>query len=139
MKQCWITYSDEWSEARCHLGSLLKLTGVHGVMRRSLLHRFLAQSRPVPGKGFPTFHVEFDGFTFAFASLDELDICLETLSKKLLPTSLQLAAKRGTGVGPNSHWLSRLPAKVKPWRYREKAVKYLAKARGEFLDELSTC
>jgi len=94
---------------------------------------------PVPGKGFPTFHVEFDGFTFTFASLDELNVCLETLSKKLLPTSTQLSAKRGTSVGPNSHWLSRLPAKVKPWRYREKAVAYLAKAKVEFLAELSTC
>lgn len=63
---------------------------------------------------------------------------METLSQKVMPTSMQLSAKRGGSVGPNSHWLSRLPKHVKPWRYREKAVSYLAMARENFLEELST-
>jgi hypothetical protein len=89
--------------------------------------------KPVPGRGWPIFHVEFDDFTFRFASLAELDVCVETLSKKLLPTSLRLSAKRAAGVGPNGHWLSRLPKHTKSWRYRERAVKYLEEARRDLV------
>ena len=32
----------------------------------------------------------------------------------------------GRETGPNSHWLSRLPASLKSWRFREGAVRYLA-------------
>ena len=46
------------------------------------------------------------------------------MAKKLLPTSIELSTKRTGSKGPNSHWLSRLPAKTKPWKYREKLIKY---------------
>lgn len=86
----------------------------------------------IPGKGFPSFHVEYDGFTFVFLSLDEIRHCIDTLSNPLLPRSIDLSNSRGTGYGPNSHWLSRLPAKVKPWKYREGAVRYLRDALSDF-------
>lgn len=94
----------------------------------------------VPGRGYPVFHVEIDGFTFVFVSLEEIRVCIETLGRKLLPRTTDLVAKvytwNCTGGGPNAHWLSRLPKAVKPWKYREKAVAYLAEAFGEFESEL---
>jgi hypothetical protein len=91
---------------------------------------------PVAGRGFATFCVEFNGVTFRFASLDELRVCIATLSKKLLPATRRLSAERGSGMGPNSHWLSRLPAKAKPWRYRERAARYLERALADFESEV---
>lgn len=93
--------------------------------------------KPVPGRGWPIYFVEFDGFTFRFASLLELDACVATLSQKLLPTARRLSALRGTTMGPNSHWLSRLPKGTKSWRYREPAVAYLNQAKEAFLRELN--
>jgi len=86
--------------------------------------------RVVAGRGYPRFYVEFDGFEFEFASLHELRRCIDVLEAPLLPTSRRLA--EGSGSGPNSHWLSRLPARVKPWRYRERAVRYLRSALDDF-------
>ena len=88
--------------------------------------------KPVPGKGWPVFLVEIDRFTFRFASMTEIDACLEILSRKVMPTTRRLSALHGTQAGPNSHWLSRLPKGTKSWRYRQEAVRYLQKARAEF-------
>ncbi|MCA9727561.1 MAG: hypothetical protein KC729_07750, partial [Candidatus Eisenbacteria bacterium] len=85
---------------------------------------------PIPGRGYAVYKVEVDGFVFEFASLAELRVCIETLSQKLLPRPLDLS--RGRGMGPNSHWLSRLPAEVKSWRFRVKAVSYLRRAQEGF-------
>jgi hypothetical protein len=95
----------------------------------------LAPPALVPGKGYPLFHVEVDGMLFRFATLGELDACVETLGKKLLPSG---DALRVSTAGPNSHWLSRLPGFVKPWSFREPAVAYLKKAREELVRELAT-
>lgn len=86
------------------------------------------RQKAVPGRGYPVFKVELDGFTFEFASLAEIRVCIKTLQEKLLPRTIDLSRERGTTLGPNSHWLSRLPADVMPWRYRKKAVTYLGKA-----------
>ncbi len=85
---------------------------------------------PVPGKGYPRYHVEIDGFTFTFASLHELDACAELLSRKHLPSTYRLT--RDSVSGPGSHWLSKLPSNVKSWRYREKATEYMRRARRDF-------
>ena len=87
---------------------------------------------PVPGKGYPLFKVEVDGFIFEFSSLAEMRECIKILEQKLLPRTIDLSAEHGTGMGPNSHWLSRLPSNVKSWKYREGAVKYLHKALLKF-------
>lgn len=46
----------------------------------------------------------------------------EVMNTKLLPTSDLLSRQRGESVGPNGHWLSRLPAKLKSPKQREKLV-----------------
>lgn len=61
-----------------------------------------------------------------FSSREQLAEFMAVMSKKPLPTSMQLSAKRGSSVGPNGHWLSRLPATLKGPRARERMVKALA-------------
>ena len=114
MKKHWIEYSDEW-----HPGPMSYWVHIEtgGDWHSSTNHEPPLPG-PKPGKGYPQFFVEFDGFTFDFASLDELRVCISTLGQKLLPTTKRLSQERRGGMGPNSHWLSRLPAKTKPWRYR---------------------
>ena len=95
----------------------------------------------VPGKGFPLFFVEHRGFIFVFASLAEMRTAIDTLGRKVLPTTTGLTDERGAGVkfgrlGPNRHWLSRLPGEVTAWRYREPAVAYLREALTSFAKEL---
>ncbi len=89
---------------------------------------------PVPGKGYPRFFVEVGGFTFEFASLAELDVCVATLSRKALPATDRETQARGTG--PSPHWLNRLPPGTHSWRYRQKAVKVLREAREHFAAEV---
>jgi len=81
---------------------------------------------PVAGRGYPRYLVEFDGFVFQFASLNELQECVRVLGKKVLPSTIRLSAGRASG--PNSHWLSRLPSSVKSWSYRKRAVRYMESA-----------
>jgi hypothetical protein len=90
---------------------------------------------PVGGKGYPLYFVEVDGFTFEFASLHELAACAEVLTRKVLPATY-LVEYKGQPFYSNTHWLSRLPAKTKTWRYRERAVRALAQARAAFTREL---
>lgn len=84
---------------------------------------------PIPGKGFPVYFVEFDGFVFCFSSLDEMDVCISTLGQKNLPN---VESEWRGRTGPGAHWLNRLPGHVLPWTYRKQAVEYLKESRDEF-------
>lgn len=84
-----------------------------------------------PLRGFPFLLVEVSGFQFEFASSLELAHCIEVLEQKNLPTTTSLSNDRGTGYGPNNHWLSRLPGKLKSWSKREKVLSALSKAKKE--------
>ena len=83
----------------------------------------------VPGRGYPYFFVELDGFTFEFASLEEIDFCIARLGQRHLADTEP--ETRGVS-GPGAYRRNRLPKSVLSWRYRQKAVKYLAKCREEF-------
>jgi hypothetical protein len=91
----------------------------------------------IVGRGYPLFLVEIDGVTLRFTSLAELQVCIETLGQKLLPTTRALTAARGS-LALNHHWLSRLPRSARPWRYREKAVRYLSRAAEAFEKALTS-
>ncbi len=127
MKRHYVTYTERWEPGPMRYW-------VHQPADGDPAYRSMAFEPPVPGpipgKGYPHYHVEVDGFTFEFASLDELDACTELLSRKHLPSTYRLT--RETRSGPNSHWLSRLPGNVKSWRYREKATEYMRRARHDF-------
>lgn len=99
----------------------------------------------VPGKGYPLFHVMFSDFVFVFASLDELDVCVQVLGERVLPTPLRLVNERKNPLRPglpanrglNNFWLGRLPSRLMSWRVRQKVVPYLRLARADFVQELT--
>lgn len=84
---------------------------------------------PIPHKGYLYLHVEFETHELQFSAPEQLDHFIEVLARKPLPTSRQLSARRGAAVGPNGHWLSRLPAKLKAPRTRLELVKALRLVR----------
>jgi hypothetical protein len=86
-----------------------------------------------PVKGFPFLIVRVLSVELQFASMYELEHVIEILSMKHLPTTIELSDKRGTGYGPNNHWLSRLPGEIKSYTKREKIVKALIKAKDEIV------
>ena len=73
-------------------------------------------------KGYPVLHVRYGVHDLRFSSGAQLAHCIDVLASKPLPTSRQLSARRGLPVGPNGHWLSRLPAELKSPRTRTKLV-----------------
>lgn len=82
-------------------------------------------------KGFAVLHVSFDRHELVFSSPEQLDHFIEVLAKKPLPTSRQLSARRGAAMGPNGHWLSRLPAALKTPRVRARLVQALRGVRAQ--------
>ena len=125
MKRQWIEYGESWKPEPLSYWVHIEVDGFHDP----------PLPKPVPGKSYATFFVELDGFTFRFASLGELDHCVDILSRRVLPTSRRPSEIRGAGYGPNNHWLSRLPKGTKSWKYRQKAVSYLKEAREVFARE----
>ena len=83
----------------------------------------------VPHKGFAVLHVEFDAVDLRFSAPVQLDHCIDILSRKPLPTSRSLSSRLGLPVGPNLHWLSRLPAALKAPRHRMRLVESLREIR----------
>lgn len=79
------------------------------------------------GLGFAKLTIEFGGYSFIFTSEEQLNEFIEIMGNKLLPSSMELSNKRNGSQGANSHWISRLPGKIKPWKYREKLVEYCKK------------
>lgn len=78
--------------------------------------------KAIPLKGFPVLFVDALGIELRFSSIEEVEHFLEVISVKNMPTPLQLTKLRNVNYGPNGHWLSRLPAKLKPWSKREKII-----------------
>ena len=74
--------------------------------------------------GYAQLTIEFDGCSFMFTSAEQLQVFIEIMECKLLPSSLKLSGKRDGLKGPNSHWISRLPSKTKNWKYRKKLITY---------------
>lgn len=86
----------------------------------------------IPGKGFPMLVVDAFGTELQFASIDEVDHFLDVIRQKNMPSTVALSKARGTIRGPNTHWLSRLPAGLKPWAKREKLISLVERARLDF-------
>lgn len=88
---------------------------------------------PLPRRhpqGYPLFRVEVDGFVFEFASLAEMRTCIAAFEARILPRT-----RADDGRWSNRHWVSRLPARVKSWRYRAKAAAYLRRALAAFEED----
>ena len=134
MKRHWINYQDSQP--------LLPMTcWVHRVAANGQGWYEATEFEPpreprVVGKGYPVFHIEVDGFTFQFSSRAEIEECMRVLEQRHMPRSLDLANARDGAIGLNKHWLSRLPAHVKSWKYRQKATAYFRAAIQSFEKEL---
>jgi hypothetical protein len=89
--------------------------------------------KPVPGRGWAKLEVEFDGVHLIFSSVEEVRHVIDVLSKNPLPTTRRLSQDRGTTMGPNSHWLSRLPSKAKSLAFRLRLVPFLEEACEKFV------
>ena len=76
----------------------------------------------IPCKGFPCLVVDALGTELTFASIEEAKHFLDVIGQKNMPTTEQLSRQRTEAKGPNSHWLSRLPAGLKPWSKRQKII-----------------
>ena len=87
----------------------------------------------IPHRGFPFLRFEFDQHELVFSSPAQLEHFIAVLNTQPLPTTRQLSAKRMTGVGPNGHWLSRLPAQIKAPKTRANLVAYLRWVQGAVL------
>jgi hypothetical protein len=73
--------------------------------------------------------VEFGAHVLRFSSAEQLDECIRVLSMQPLPPSRQLSNLRGTVLGPNGHWLSRLPVAIKSGKARGRVVTGLEQTR----------
>lgn len=82
---------------------------------------------PFGAAGYLFLCVEFKGVLLLFSSPEQLICFIEVLSKKPLMTTRALSSSRGTDIGPNSHWFSRLPKSLKSPRSRESLIKNLKK------------
>ena len=102
---------------------------VHVPVAGSLTEYVPAAPVQVPHQGVAFLHVEVGDVTLDFSALAQLDHFIDVMQRKPLPTSRQLSSLRGPDVGPNGHWLSRLPAKLKAPRERIKLVRALQAIR----------
>jgi hypothetical protein len=84
----------------------------------------------IPLKGFPVLLVDALGIELRFSSVEEVEHFLDVISAKNMPTPMQLTKKRNVNYGPNGHWLSRLPSKLKPWGKREKIIPIIKEGLG---------
>ncbi|MDB5333364.1 MAG: hypothetical protein JWP03_4515 [Phycisphaerales bacterium] len=132
MKRHWVEYGDTWMP-----GPMSFWVHVEADGRPWNQAAVFDPPRPGPigGRGYARFYVEVEGFTFYFASLQELEVCIQTLARRVLPSTLSATVARGVarhGPGPNKHWLSRLPSRLLPMRRRLRVVEYLRKSLADF-------
>jgi hypothetical protein len=131
MKRHWIEFSQTWRQG---VMSYWVHVEVDGKSRYEATPFEPPKPEPVSGRGYAGFYVEAEGVTLYFASLAELRVCIDMLGQRVLPSTIRETERRGTkdGVGPNGHWLSRLPAKILPWPRRQRLVKYLQQSLIDF-------
>ncbi|MDO6579353.1 hypothetical protein [Alteromonas stellipolaris] len=82
-------------------------------------------------KGYPFLTVTVLSFDIYFASMFEVNHFLSVMEQKNLPTTMALTEQRGRSLGPNNHWLSRFPARLKSWKKRETIILAVKKAQKE--------
>lgn len=123
MKKHWITYSNTWKDSPLAYWVHIPEEGEFYDEGRSYLPK--APNKEV--EGFPIHNFECDGFIFEFSSSAQIEHFLDVISKKVMPTSIELSKKRKSSLGPNRHWLSRLPGKTKSFKFRKKLSNYIKK------------
>jgi hypothetical protein len=106
----WVEYAESWRDSPLAYWVHVEQDGEPWFMAK----RYTPPAPvAVPHKGFPVLCVEFERSVLRFSSEAQLLECIRVLQQTPLPTTKRLSAARGSGYGPNRHWLSRLPATVK--------------------------
>lgn len=120
----WITYVDNWRCLPMAYWVHIEQDGKHFQDSENF-----SPPAPsfIPHKGYAVLCVEFGNTVLYFSSAAQLAECIRVLSLKPLPTSRRLSQLRGTGAGPNQHWLSRLPTNIKSAKFRGHVVEQLRK------------
>ena len=130
MKKIDITYSDSYPETPMTFWVHHKIDRY----REFDINNFAPPlSSIIGGKGYPLLYIQYLDTDLVFSSVAEIEHAIDILGAKNLPTTTSLSLKRNASVGPNGHWLSRLPARLKPWKKREKLLPYLFRAKELFL------
>jgi hypothetical protein len=126
----WVEFANDWKDAPMAYWIHVEQDGKP--WRES--ERYAPSApRKVPGKGYPVICIEFDDVELRYSSVEQLKECIRILSQKPLPPAHRLSVLRSTEVGPNTHWLSRLPSKLKSPKTREKLVKALDEVMREVI------
>jgi hypothetical protein len=118
----WIEHVPDWRDEPMAYWVHVEQAGTPW---RSSEHYDPPAPQPEGRSGYPVLCVESQGFVFRFSSKEQLAQCVDILARKPLPTSRRLSVLRSGGHGPNSHWLSRLPGRVKSPKIRQRAVEDL--------------
>jgi hypothetical protein len=118
----WTEYTDDWR--RLPMAYWVHVAQGPGPWNDAQHYDPEAPPR-LPHKGYAVVCVQFEEVVLRFSSEAQLRECIRVLSIKPLPTTRRLSIMRGTSVGPNTHWLSRLPAKLKSPRKRARLVEVL--------------
>lgn len=112
-----------WAGAKS-VGWVLKFTKSGQPMRPdSVSHPFLVQR-----KKWCLMHVHFQKVDLLFATPQELRLFLEVMGRNPLPSGPSLLEGWPFPGRPNAHWLSRLPKRAKPWKYRQAICRYLSQS-----------
>lgn len=122
MTRTWFTFVEHWRHAPAAFWVHVPVPGSEGLFEPPA-------PQALSGKGYLMLHVEFAGHEMIFSSPAQLEHTIAILAQVPLPTTRQLTALRQGGIGPNQHWLSRLPAQLKSPRKRAKLVAALDTAR----------
>ena len=124
----WFEYEEDWRSSPMAFWVHVEQDGKHW---RDLAQYAPPSPRPVVHKGYPVLCVEFEDVVLRFSSQEQVHEFIRVLSLKPLPTSRRLSEVRDTGAGPNSHWLSRLPARLKSPKVRSRVVEGLTQVLAE--------
>jgi hypothetical protein len=116
----WIEYVDDWRDVP--MAYWVHIEQGEAPWRNAEKYKPAAPP-PIPHKGYPVVCVPFEDSILRFSSEAQLRECIRVLAMVTLPTSRKLSLARGADAGPNSHWLSRLPAKLKSPGKRARLVR----------------
>lgn len=128
----WFEYIADWRQAPMAYWVHIEQGGKHWLVADTFDP---PPPRLISGKGYPVLCVEVRDVVLYFSSPAQLRVFVETMSMKPLPSTRRLSALRGTGHGPNSHWLSRLPVWMKQAGFRGKVLTKIATLERQVADE----
>ena len=119
----WIEYADSWRNTPLAFWVHIEQDAEPWFNSNNFLPE---APKAIPHKGFAITCVQIQGVVLQFSSSEQISECIRVLSLNPLPTTRRLSMLREASLGPNRHWLSRLPAKLKSPKMRPSVVSILA-------------